>query len=193
MTQIQACQYCVNCSRSSTRLRACTEYTTFSDNVRLLRDISLLPQLQFSLSLDLDRRSVRKTSWEQIVLRTILESCYTCIDASDKIFDCCLLRNSAPTTPCCDISITPLHTFPVNPPFILVPSGSPFFPIRAHALSSNLTTIPSFRCTFFAVRTIIACLMSPLLTLFAAAADVLPGPVSPIERDFCTTTMIRSP
>lgn len=109
-------------------------------------------------------------------LKAILERCYTCIDDSDKIFDCCLLRNSAPTMP-----------------FILVPSGSPFFPISAHALSSNLTTIPSFRCTFFAARTMIACLMSPLLTLFPAAADVLPGPLSPIERDFCTTTIIRSP
>jgi len=24
---------------------------------------------------------------------------YTCIDASDRIFDCCLFRSSAPTTP----------------------------------------------------------------------------------------------
>ena len=65
--------------------------------------------------------------------------------------------------------------------------------MRAHALSSNLTTMPSFRCTFFAVRTMIACLISPLLTLFAAAAEAPPGPLSPIERDFWTTTIIRSP
>ena len=102
---------------------------------------------------------------------------YTCIEARDRIFDCCLLRNSAPTTP-----------------LILVPKGSPFLPINAHALSSNLTVIPSFLCTFFAVLTTIACLISPLRTLFAAATDVLPpGPLSPIDRDFCTTTIMRSP
>lgn len=78
-------------------------------------------------------------------------------------------------------------------PFILVPRGSPFFPMSAHALSSNLTTIPSFLCTFFAVLTMMACLMSPLLTLFWAAAEVLPGPLSPIDLNFCTTTIMRSP
>ena len=85
------------------------------------------------------------------------------------------------------------NTIPANSPFILVPSGSPFFPISAHALSPKVTWTPSFRCTPLAVRNIIACLMSPLFTLFTEAAEVLPGPVSPMERDFCTTTTIRSP
>lgn len=38
----------------------------------------------------------------------MLGSRYTCIDANDNIFDCCLLRKSAPTTPCTTISINAL-------------------------------------------------------------------------------------
>jgi len=88
----------------------------------------------------------------------------------------------------------PTHTLwgGVDSPFILVPIGSPFFPINAQALSSNLTTIPSFLWNCLCVRTIMACLISPLLTLFAAAAAP-PGPLSPIDRDFWTTTIMRSP
>ena len=81
-------------------------------------------------------------------------------------------------------------------PFILVPNGSPFFPIKAHALSSNRTTIPSFLCTFFFVRTMTACLMSPRLTLFCAATPPelpLPERVSLKPRAFWTTTIMRSP
>lgn len=37
-----------------------------------------------------------------------------------------------------------MKEYTVVSPFILVPNGSPFFPIKAQALSSNLTTIPSF-------------------------------------------------
>lgn len=82
----------------------------------------------------------------------------------------------------------------MNSPLILVPNGSPFFPMRAQALSSNLTTIPSFRCSFFFVLTTTACLISPLRTLFAAAMDVAPpGELSPAVRAFWTTTIIRSP
>lgn len=72
-------------------------------------------------------------------------------------------------------------------PFILVPRGSPFFPISAHALSSNRTTIPSFLCTFFFVLTMMACLTSPLLTLFAAAippAPPVPARLSPSDLVF---------
>ena len=72
-------------------------------------------------------------------------------------------------------------------PFILVPRGSPFFPISAQALSSNRTTIPSFLCTFFFVLTMMACLTSPLLTLFAAAmppAPPVPARLSPSDRVF---------
>lgn len=76
-------------------------------------------------------------------------------------------------------------------PFILVPRGSPFLPIKAQALSSNLTNIPSFLCTSFAHRTTIACLTSPLLTLLSAAA-ALEGPPSS-ERVFWMTTIMRSP
>lgn len=77
-------------------------------------------------------------------------------------------------------------------PLIFVPIGSPPFPIRAQALSSNLTTMPSFRCSFFTVRTTIACLMSPLRTLFAVIPPA-PGLDSPILRAFWTTTIMRSP
>ena len=35
------------------------------------------------------------------------KSCYTCIDANDKILDCCLCRSSAPTMPSYSISIIP--------------------------------------------------------------------------------------
>lgn len=81
--------------------------------------------------------------------------------------------------------------------FILVPSGSPFFPMSAQALSSKLTTIPSFLCEFFLVRTTIACLMSPRLTLFAAATAAAPPKFlfkySLKVRAFWTTTMMRSP
>ena len=97
--------------------------------------------------------------------------------ANDRIFDCPFSLNSVPTTP-----------------FILVPSGSPFFPINAQALLSNLITLPSFLCTFFFVRTTIACLMSPRFTLLAAAIEVLPpGPASPNVLAFWTTTIMRSP
>src|SRR5689334_14846064 len=61
---------------------------------------------------------------------------YKCIGASDRIFDHCFCLSSAATTP-----------------FSLVPIGSPALLMRTHALSSNLTTLPSGRCHFFAVRT----------------------------------------
>jgi len=103
-----------------------------------------------------------------------------CIGASDSILDHCLSRNSEPT-----ILVS------------LVPIGSPALLINTQALSSNRTTIPSFLCSFFAVRTTIACRMSPLRTLFAAAADTAPAPPGPAPspkfRCFCTTTMMRSP
>ena len=78
-------------------------------------------------------------------------------------------------------------------PFILVPKGSPFFPMRAQALSSKRTTIPSFRCTFFLVLTMTACLISPRLTLLAAVTPPPPARLSPSDRVFWTTTMILSP
>lgn len=65
--------------------------------------------------------------------------------------------------------------------------------MRAQALSSKRTTIPSFRCTFFLVLTMMACLISPLLTLLAAAAPPVPVRLSPSERVFWTTTIILSP
>ena len=61
-------------------------------------------------------------------------------------------------------SLTSFPTTPVN----LLPIGSPFFPINTHALSSNRTTLPSFRCNFFFVLTTTACRISPRRTLFAA-------------------------
>lgn len=86
-------------------------------------------------------------------------------------------------------------SLPVLLPFILDPIGSPPLLIRTHALSSNLTTLPSSLWYFLIVRTTTACLMSPLLTLFAALIDTLPpGPDSgPKFLCFCTTTMMRSP
>jgi len=103
---------------------------------------------------------------------------YKCIGANDNIFDHCLSRSSAPTTP-----------------FNLDPIGSPVLLISTQALSSNLTTLPSFLCNFFFVLTTTACLISPLRTLFAAEMDTWPpGPVSgPKFRCFWTTTMMRSP
>lgn len=80
-------------------------------------------------------------------------------------------------------------------PFNLVPIGSPALLIKTQALSSNLTTLPSGLCNFFAVLTTTACRISPLRTLFAAEVDTLPpGPDSgPKFRCFCTTTTILSP
>lgn len=90
----------------------------------------------------------------------------------------------------CPIYYRRYSVLSTHSPLILVPNGSPFLPIRAHALSPNRTAIPSFRCTSFAHRTTTACFTSPLLTLFR---DVLLEPASPAERVFWTTTMMRSP
>lgn len=65
--------------------------------------------------------------------------------------------------------------------------------MRAQALSSKRTTMPSFRCTIFFVLTMTACLISPRLTLLAAAAPPAPAKLSPIDRVFWTTTIILSP
>jgi hypothetical protein len=87
---------------------------------------------------------------------------YRCIGANDRIFDHFIFLSSDPTIP-----------------FNLVPIGSPALLIKTQALSSNLTTLPSGRCSFFTVRTTTACLMSPLRTLFAAEIDTPPpGPDS---------------
>src|SRR4030081_3620557 len=59
-------------------------------------------------------------------------------------------------------------------PFNLVPIGSPVLLIKTHALSSNLTTLPSGLCSFFFVRTTTACLISPRRTWFASDVDTLP-------------------
>lgn len=103
---------------------------------------------------------------------------YKCIGAKLRILLHFLLPSSLPTTP-----------------FNLLPIGSPPLLIRTHALSSNLTTLPSGRWYFFAVRTTTACLMSPLRTLFAAETETEPpGPDSgPKFRCFWTTTIMRSP
>jgi hypothetical protein len=70
--------------------------------------------------------------------------------------------------------------------------GSPALLIKTQALSSNLTTLPSGRCHFFAVRTTTACRTSPRRTLFAALTEteVASGPKF---RCFWTTTTMRSP
>ena len=92
-----------------------------------------------------------------------------------------------------------LHCFPLNSlPTRLdkrLPIGSPLLLISTQALSSNLTTLPSGREYFFAVRTMTACRMSPRRTLLAAETETLPpGPDSgPKLRCFWTTTMMRSP
>jgi hypothetical protein len=92
-----------------------------------------------------------------------------------------------------------LHCFPLNScattPLNRLPIGSPPLLIKTQALSSNLTTLPSGREYFFAVRTITACRMSPRRTLLAALTETLPpGPDSgPKFRCFCTTTTMRSP
>ena len=77
----------------------------------------------------------------------------------------------------------------IDSPSILVPIGSPVLLMRAQALSSNRTTLPSFLWYFFAVRTTTACLISPLLTLVAPTA-ALAGPVSAPTRALFTTTMM---
>jgi len=100
-----------------------------------------------------------------------------------------LKRVLAPDSPVIPVSVE-------DQPFNLVPIGSPVLLIKTHALSSNLTTLPSGLCSFFFVRTTTACRISPRRTLFAAAVDTLPlpGPDSgPKLRCFWTTTIMRSP
>jgi hypothetical protein len=121
---------------------------------------------------------------------------YKCIGASDNIFDHFIFLSSVPTTPMNVLAVS--YTYrpcSANSPFNLVPIGSPALLIKTQALSSNFTTLPSGLCSFFAVRTTTACLISPLRTLFAADVETLaPGPDSgPKFRCFCTTTMMRSP
>lgn len=101
---------------------------------------------------------------------------HTCSGASDKIFDHCFSRSSAPTTL-------------VN----LVPMGSPVLLMSTHALSSNLINPPSLRCISFLALTTTACRRSPLRTLFIIPKLDDPGDSAPKDRCFCTTTMIRSP
>lgn len=96
--------------------------------------------------------------------------------ASDKIFDHCFCLSSAATTP-----------------LTLDPMGSPALLISTQALSSNLTTLPSGRCHFFAVRTTTAWRTSPLRTLLAALTDTLLPVSGPKLRCFFTTTTMRSP
>lgn len=87
---------------------------------------------------------------------------YRCMGARLRILDHCMLRSSLPTIP-----------------FSLEPMGSPPLLMRTHALSSNLTTLPSGRWYFLAVRTTTACLISPRRTLLAALMETLPpGPDS---------------
>ena len=102
----------------------------------------------------------------------------TCTGAKLRIFPHPFSRTSFPTTP-------------VN----LLPIGSPFFPIRTHALSSNRTTLPSFLCSFFFVLTTTACRISPRRTLFAAeiCAEFEERDSGPKLRWRWTTTTIRSP
>lgn len=87
------------------------------------------------------------------------------------------------------------HKKNADSPFNRLPIGSPPFPMSTQALSSNLTTDPSFLCIFFAVLTTTACLISPRRTLFAALMETEPpGPDSgPKFRCFWTTTIILSP
>jgi hypothetical protein len=101
---------------------------------------------------------------------------HTCMGASDSILDHSLCFSSAATTP-----------------LTLDPIGSPALLIRTQALSSNLTTLPSGRCHFFAVRTTTACRTSPRRTLFAALMDTLLPVSGPKFRCFLTTTTMRSP
>lgn len=96
--------------------------------------------------------------------------------ASDKILDHCFCLSSAATTP-----------------LTLDPMGSPALLISTQALSSNLTTLPSGRCHFFAVRTTTAWRTSPLRTLLAALTDTLLPVSGPKLRCFLTTTTMRSP
>ena len=73
-----------------------------------------------------------------------------------------------------------------------LPMGSPPLLIKTHALSSKLTTLPSGRWYFFAVRTTTACRMSPRRTLLAALT-VTALVSAPKLRWRWTTTMILSP
>jgi hypothetical protein len=107
--------------------------------------------------------------------RDVLHMSYKCIGARDRILDHCFCLSSAATTP-----------------FSLVPIGSPALCIRTHALSSNLTTLPSGLCHFFAVRTTTAWRTSPRLTLFAALMETVFAS-GPKLRCFLTTTTMRSP
>ena len=71
----------------------------------------------------------------------------------------CKTRNQQPHSPTSSFPTTPVN---------LLPTGSPFFPINTHALSSNRTTLLSFLCSFFFVLTTTTCRISPHRTLFAA-------------------------
>ena len=99
---------------------------------------------------------------------------YACAGAILRILLHFFLRSSAPTTP-----------------LTRVPMGSPALLMRTQALSSNLTTLPSGRCTCFRVRTTMACRMSPRFTLFAAEAEPIPASEAP--RCFWTIATMRSP
>ena len=104
---------------------------------------------------------------------------YICIGARLSIFpQMPLFRNSAPTIP-----------------LTLVPIGSPDLLTNTHALSSNLTTLPSGLWYFFAVRTTTACRISPRLTLFPALTEepACFAASAPKLRCFWTTTTMRSP
>ena len=100
---------------------------------------------------------------------------YTCIGAKLRILLQYFALNSWPTTL-------------VN----LVPIGSPVLLIKTHALSANLTALPSGRWHIWAVRTTTACLISPRFTLFAALTDT-DLESAPKFLCFWTTTIILSP
>jgi hypothetical protein len=111
-----------------------------------------------------------------VISQHLLLRAQTCIGASDSIFDHCFCLSSAATTP-----------------LTLDPMGSPALFISTQALSSNLTTLPSGRCHFFAVRTTTACRTSPRRTLFAALIETLLPVSGPKFLCFLTTTTMRSP
>lgn len=116
--------------------------------------------------------------------------------AKDKILDQFIFFNSFPTMPIKQMSTPYIVENPryIHSPFNLVPMGSPALLINTQALSSNFTTLPSGLCSSFFVLTITACLISPLLTLFAADVPTGPWPPSPPKlRCFWTTTTMRSP
>lgn len=114
------------------------------------------------------RRASQHLVYNRVIHSPSTRCCQTCIGAKLKILLHPLSLNSLPTAP-----------------FSLDPIGSPPLFINTQALSSNPMLLPSGLETFFAHRTMTACLMSPLRTFCAAAIETEPPGPDSGPNDLC--------